>query len=208
MKTIEREKRNGVIYRKGHGTVVVPPFHSIVFIRFDQRASAEHTRGEKEREPCRLNQETNEMLGNSRGCIDFTRPRVRERKECRSPATASGEFGGRRYVIDNFEIWADRFGCRSAASICRDPRASVAEILGVIRGKSGCAWIYRMDRSPSDFTPRLVAISKLSPSQERVHGSPFRDADSFEVLRRLVDQRALFVFRGRFVGIQLTILIY
>ena len=85
LKTIEREKRNGVIYRKGHGTVVVPPFHSIVFIRFDQRASAEHTRGEKEREPCRLNQETNEMLGNSRGCIDFTQPRVRERSAVHPP---------------------------------------------------------------------------------------------------------------------------
>ena len=58
-----------------------------------------------------------------------------------------------------------------------------------------------------DFIPRLVAISKLSPSQECVHGSPFRDVDSFEVLRQLVDQRALFVFCGRFVGIQSTILI-
>lgn len=71
---------------RGHGAVVVPPFRSIVFIRLDQRASAEqHARGEKERELCRLNQETNEMLGNSRGCIDFTRPRVRERSAVYPP---------------------------------------------------------------------------------------------------------------------------
>ena len=51
---------------------------SIPFDSFHSARSAGE-RGGKEREPCRLNQETNEMLGNSRGCIDFTRPRVRER---------------------------------------------------------------------------------------------------------------------------------
>lgn len=42
-------------------------------------------RGGKEREPCRLDQETSEMLGNSRGCIDFTRPRVRETSAVHPP---------------------------------------------------------------------------------------------------------------------------
>ena len=172
MKTIEREKRNGVIYRKGHGTVVVPPFRLIVFIRLDQPASAEHTRGEKEREPCRLNQETNEILGNSRGCIDFTRPRVRERSAVHPPPLPGNSGAADTLSIISKFAPTDLDAARPR-SICRDPRASVAEILGVIRGKSGCAWTYRMDRSPSTLYLGLSLFRSCRPRRNACTVLPF-----------------------------------
>ena len=102
------------------------------------------------------------MLGNSRGCIDFTRPRVRERSAVHPPPLPGNSGAADTLSIISKFAPTDLDAARPP-SICRDPRASVAEILGVIRGKSGCAWTYRMDRSPSTLHIGLSLFRSCRP---------------------------------------------
>ena len=106
------------------------------------------------------------MLGNSRGRIDFTRPRVRDRSAVHPPPLPGNSGAADMLSIISKFAPTDLDAARPAA-ICQDPRVSVAEILRVIRGKSGCAWTYRTDRSPSTLHLGLSRLRSCRPSQER-----------------------------------------